>query len=48
MESLGLQSGINLVRSHCTVEELIPDDQMARQEALFDKGEEATYYPDEY
>ena len=25
MESLGLQSGINLVRSHCTVEELIPE-----------------------
>ncbi len=38
MESLGLQSGINLVRSHCTVEELIPDDQKALQEALIDKG----------
>ena len=25
MESLGLQSGINLVRAHCTVEELIPE-----------------------
>ena len=48
MESLGLQSGINLVRSHCTVEELIPDDQKALQEALIDKGEESTYFPDEY
>ena len=48
MESLGLQSGINLVRSHCTVEALIPDDQKALQEALIDKGEESTYFPDEY
>lgn len=48
MESLGLQGGINLIRSHCTVEEIVSDEQKALQEALIDKGEESTYFPDEY
>lgn len=48
MESLGLSSGINLVRSHCTVESIVSDEQKALEEAMIDKGEESTYFPDEY
>ena len=48
METLGLNEDISLIRSHCSVEEIVSDDQKALQEALIDKGEESTYFPDEY
>lgn len=48
MESLGIASGINIIRSHCSVEEVVDDTQKAIEEALNDKGEESTYFPDEY
>lgn len=48
MESLGLTDGINMVRSHCSVESVVSDEQKALEEAKIDKGEESTYFPDEY
>ena len=48
MEQLGLTTSLNVVRSSCYVEGIIPDDEKTKQEALLDKGEEVNYTPDTY
>ena len=48
MDSLGLSTSLNVIRSSCYVEGIIPEDEKTKQEALLDKGEEVTYVPDMY
>ena len=48
MDSLGLTTSLNVIRSSCYVEGIIPEDEKTKQQALLDKGEEATYVPDLY
>ena len=48
MDSLGLSTSLNVIRSSCYVEGIIPEDEQTKQEALLDKGEEVTYVPDIY
>ena len=48
MESLGLSTALNVVRSSCYVEGIIPEDEKTKQQAILDKGEEVTYVPDTY
>lgn len=48
MEQLGLTTSLNVVRSKCYVEGIIPEDEQTKQEALLDKGEEVNYTPDTY
>ena len=39
---------MNVIRSSCYVEGIIPEDEKTKQEAILDKGEEVTYVPDMY
>ena len=48
MEQLGLTTSLNVIRSSCYVEGIIPEDEKTKQEALLDKGEEVVYTPDTY
>lgn len=48
MDSLGLTTSLNVIRSSCYVEGIIPEDEQTKQAALLDKGEEVVYTPDEY
>lgn len=48
MELLGNDGPINMIRSRCSVEEVLSDEQKSLNEALIDKGEETTYFPDTY
>ncbi len=48
MELLGSEGPLNIIRSRCSVEEIIPEDQKKLNEALLNKGEETTYFPDTY
>ena len=48
MDSLGLSTALNVVRSSCYVEGIIPDDEKTKQQAILDKGEEVNYVPDMY
>ena len=48
MDQLGLSTSLNVIRSSCYVEGIIPDDEKTKQQALLDKGEEVTYTPEMY
>ena len=48
MEQLGITGSLNVIRSSCYVEGIIPDDEKTKQEALLDKGEEVDYTPEIY
>lgn len=48
IDSLGQDSSVNLIRSSCYVEGIIPEDEKTKSAALLDKGEEVTYVPDKY
>lgn len=48
MEFLGESGPLNIIRSRCNVEEIISDEQKTINEAIIDKGEETTYFPDTY
>lgn len=48
MDLLGVNDSLNIIRSSCYVEGIIPEDEKTKQEALLDKGEEVTYVPDTY
>lgn len=48
MELLGDRGPLNIIRSRCNVEEIITEEQKKINEAIMDKGEEVTYFPDTY
>lgn len=48
MEYLGSNGPLNIIRSRCSVNEIVPDDQKTINDAKLDKGEEITYFPDTY
>ena len=48
MDSLGISGELNIIRSRCKVEEVIPDDEQALIDAKVKLGEESDYAPDEY
>ena len=48
LTDLGDRSGIDSVRSGCYVEEVIPETQLKRNEALLEKGEDPAYTADTY
>lgn len=48
MEYLGSNGPLNIIRSRCSVTQIIPDDQKVINDAKLDKGEEVTYFPDTY
>ena len=48
MDALGASGKLSNIRSNCTVTPIIPDDQQKINDALIDKGEEVTYFPDTY
>ena len=48
MDALGASGKLSTVRSHVTVTPIIPDDQQKINDALIEKGEEITYFPNTY
>lgn len=48
MSYLGQDGPLNIIRSRCNVEEIISSDQKTINEAILDKGESITYFPDTY
>lgn len=48
MEMMGSNGPLNIIRSRCSVQEIIPADQKTINEALLGKGEPVTYFPDTY
>lgn len=48
MEFLGESGPLNIIRSRCNVSEVVPEEQKTINEAIIDKGEEVTYFPDTY
>ncbi|MDO4487908.1 MAG: diguanylate cyclase [Eubacteriales bacterium] len=48
MTLLDSKGPLNIIRSKCSVTAVIPEDQMTITNALLDKGEESTYFPDTY
>lgn len=48
MELLGQKGPLNIIRSRCNVEEIVTEEQKTINEAIIDKGEEVTYFPDTY
>ena len=48
MEILGLKNTPEIIRSRCKVTPIIPEEQQTINEALAEKGEESTYFPDTY
>lgn len=48
IDSLGSSGKVNVIRSNCKVDEVIPDEQEKLNEALIEKGEEVNYFPDTY
>ena len=48
MSYLGINRALNMIRSRCSVDEIIPEEQKAIDEALIDQGKETTYFPSEY
>lgn len=48
MEKLGLKNTPEIIRSRCKVTPIIPEEQQVINEALAEKGEEVTYFPDTY
>lgn len=48
MEILGNPGTLNVIRSRCSVQEVLSDEQKQINEAIIAKGEEVTYFPDTY
>ena len=48
MDALGASGKLSNIRSNCTVTPIISDDQQKINDALIEKGEEVTYFPDTY
>ena len=48
MDALGASGRLSSIRSNITVTPVISDDQQTINEALLEKGEEVTYFPDTY
>lgn len=48
MDLLNVDGPLNIIRSRCNVQEIIPEEQKTINEAIIDKGEETTYFPDTY
>ncbi len=48
LEMLGISESPDSIRSRCSVTPVIPEEQQLINEALYDKGEESEYFPDEY
>ena len=48
MDALGASGKLSNIRSNVTVTPIIPDDQQRINDALIEKGEEITYFPNTY
>lgn len=48
MELLNSSGSLNIIRSRCSVNEVISEDQQKINNAKLDKGEDVTYFPDKY
>ncbi len=48
MNYLGNDGPLNIIRSRCSVDEVVSEEQQEINQALLDKGEEVTYFPDTY
>jgi len=48
LEDLGYPSSIDVIRSNCYVEEIVPEKQQKLNEALLEKGEKPDYNADTY
>ncbi len=48
LADLGYRSNIDIIRSNCYVEEVIPEKQQKLNDALLEKGEQPTYVADTY
>lgn len=48
MSYLGQNGPLNIIRSRCNVEEIISSEQKTINEAIIDRGENITYFPDTY
>lgn len=48
LEELSLNVGGDSIRSRCSIEPIIPEDETTRKEALLDEGEEYEYNPTDY
>lgn len=48
MSNLGLSGSLNIIRSRCNVEEVISTEQQTINEAIMDRGEDITYFPDTF
>lgn len=48
MDLLGLKNTPEIIRSRCKVTPIIPEEQQKTNDALAEKGEEITYFPDTY
>ena len=48
MDALGASGKLSSIRSNVTVTPIIPDDQQKINDALIEKGEEITYFPNTY
>ena len=48
MDALGASGKLSNIRSNVTVTPIIPDDQQKINDALIEKGEETTYFPNTY
>ena len=48
MEILGIKNTPDIIRSRCKVTPIISEEQQTINEALAEKGEEVTYFPDTY
>ena len=48
MDALGASGRLSTIRSNISVTPVIPEDQQTINDALLDKGEEVTYFPDTY
>ncbi len=48
IQELGLSTSVESIRSGVTVEEIIPEDELIRKEALLEEGEEYEYFPTQY
>lgn len=48
ISDLKLDTNIDAVRSCCNVEEVIPDEEVERKDAILKKGDEYNYFPTQY
>lgn len=48
IEDLDVDISADTIRSKCKVEEIIPEDEKTKKEALLEKGEEYEYFPTDY